>query len=185
VNTPPRFVAGPGSGEFFQDTLQVLPCKLLASIDLQGGRKCRRIAGSNPCPAGDGPERTPPSLPLTLGFKGAALAGSAGLNGSVVPQRQANRGGEPFPGVYAAGRPHPSLQGSYSRRLPGKGTGGGLRPHAEQMHQLAHILRRAGHKVKAHCVRRKILASTQRLPNVLDQIIRVFEANGNADQIRR
>ncbi len=38
-------VHGPGSGEFFQDTLQVHPCKLLASL-----------------PAGDGPERTHRSL---------------------------------------------------------------------------------------------------------------------------
>jgi len=43
---PHRFVAGLVSGEFFQDTLQVLPCTLLASL-----------------PAGDGPERTPHSLP--------------------------------------------------------------------------------------------------------------------------
>jgi hypothetical protein len=63
----PTSFPGARSGEFFQDTLQVPPCKLLASFDLQGWRKCRRIAGSNPCPAGDGPERTHPSLSLTLG----------------------------------------------------------------------------------------------------------------------
>jgi len=102
---------GPGSGGFFQDTLQVHPCKLLASFDLQGGRKCRRIAGSNPCPAGDGPERIPRSPSSDTYPRDLVPPASARLNSSAMPQRQASGGGETCPGAYVSGMKHPSPQG--------------------------------------------------------------------------
>jgi hypothetical protein len=77
---------GPGSGEFFLDTLQVHPCKLLASF-----------------PAGDGPERTPPSLSSEAWCQDIKLTECAGLNDSAELQRQANRGRETYPGAYETG----------------------------------------------------------------------------------
>ncbi len=139
------------------------PASLLATVLKELPAPCPRILGAE-----DATSTGKRKFERLCGATATSKPGRGAFSGSVC-------------GRDAASKP----TGTYLRRLPGKGTGGGLRPHAEQMHQLAHILRRAGHKVKAHCVRRKILASTQCLANVLDQIIRVLEPNGNPDQVWR